>query len=281
MPESNLSKQRTLAKEKLLHDDRAAAAHTGRQCPNCGHRLSGSEEICPHCGHALADYCTFCGADIPKGEQECPECGMNRAGVTCPFCGTVSARPYCRNCNEPLTPAARKELERALKDPEFIRAAQLAVKAAELKMSIAEDADPEQNEAPAAELPDDILRLKALLAGIKPETHEQKAPAEPEKQPAAAAGRKTREELRAEYEKVAAELDAALKSMLPPAGSTPAQQRNYFSARKLPKEIKLQKAVAWICNFCGFRHKHPSECCEPWRGGTWIYEESESIYVFD
>lgn len=65
--------------------------------------------------------------------------------------------------------------------------------------------------------------------------------------------------------------------MLPPAGSTPQEQRNYFSARKLPVEKIIHTKVrnAWVCNFCGCWHNRPSECCEPWHGGKWVCEYKE------
>ena len=88
---------------------------------------------------------------------------------------------------------------------------------------------------------------------------------------------KSKAELRAEYSKIKAELDKALEGMLPPVGSTPQEQRNYFSARKLPVEkvILTKGREAWVCNFCGCWHNCPSECCEPWHGGKWVYEYKE------
>lgn len=88
---------------------------------------------------------------------------------------------------------------------------------------------------------------------------------------------KSKAELRAEYSKIKAELDKALNEMLPPAGSTPQEQRNYFSARKLPVEkiIQTKTREAWVCNFCGCWHNCPSECCEPWHGGKWVCEYKE------
>lgn len=88
---------------------------------------------------------------------------------------------------------------------------------------------------------------------------------------------KSKAELRAEYSKIQEELNKALEGMLPPVGSTPQEQRNYFSARKLPVEkvILTKGRDAWVCNFCGCWHNCPSECCEPWHGGKWVYEYKE------
>lgn len=284
-------KQKELYKESILNqvkEIRASSDNVG--CPYCGQPVKKSWEWCPSCGHSLVDWCTFCGADIPRGEDECPECGMSRSGVVCPKCGTRNAGGFCRKCNEPLTLAAKKELERALKDPVFIKAAELAVQAAELLARIeAEGQEVTEAESEEIELPEDVLRLKELLGKTTMRRFDQKrdarSVAEPVEAPALRSLRqaqrpqrpKSKAELRAEYSKIKAELDKALNEMLPPAGSTPQEQRNYFSARKLPVEkiIRTKTLTAWVCNFCGCWHNCPSECCEPWHGGKWVCEYKE------
>ena len=158
-------KQKELYKESILNqvnEIRASSDDIG--CPHCGQPVRKSWEWCPSCGHSLVDWCTFCGADIPRGEDECPECGMSRSGVVCPKCGTRNAGGFCRKCNEPLTLAAKKEQERALKDPQFVKAAELAVQAAELLARIeAEEQEVTGQESKEVELPEDVLRLKELL----------------------------------------------------------------------------------------------------------------------
>lgn len=291
-------KQKELYKESILNQvNEIRASSDGVGCPYCGQPVKKSWEWCPSCGHSLVDWCTFCGADIPRGEDECPECGMSRSGVVCPKCGTRNAGGFCRKCNEPLTLAAKKEQERALKDPQFVKAAELAVQAAELLARIeAEEQEVPESEIKEIELPEDVLRLKELLgkttlrqSGSVAELVE--APAlrqaqglrtsttgEPCRTTCSAANKmKSKAELRAEYSKIKAELDKALEGMLPPVGSTPQEQRNYFSARKLPVEkvILTKGREAWVCNFCGCWHNCPSECCEPWHGGKWVYEYKE------
>ena len=303
-------RQKELYKESILDqvkEIRASSDDAG--CPYCGQPVKKSWEWCPSCGHSLVDWCTFCGADIPRGEDECPECGMSRSGIVCPKCGTRNAGGFCRKCNEPLTLAAKKELERALKDPQFLKAAELAVKAAELQARIeAEDQEVPELESKEIELPEDVRRLKELLgkttlrrfdklSGQKRETGSVAAVAavaavaEPVeaveaveapalrmlRQAQQPQGPKSKAELRAEYSKIKAELDKALNEMLPPVGSTPQEQRNYFSARKLPVEkiIQTKTRSAWVCNFCGCWHNCPSECCEPWHGGKWVCEYKE------
>lgn len=275
-------KQKELYKESILNqvnEIRASSDDIG--CPHCGQPVKKSWEWCPSCGHSLVDWCTFCGADIPRGEDECPECGMSRSGVVCPKCGTRNAGGFCRKCNEPLTLAAKKEQERALKDPQFVKAAELAVQAAELLARIeAEDQEVPESEIKEIELPEDVLRLKELLG--KTTLRQAQGPDGKQTQPLdgkqqQAQRPKSKAELRAEYSKIKAELDKALNEMLPPVGSTPQEQRNYFSARKLPVEkvILTKGREAWVCNFCGCWHNCPSECCEPWHGGKWVYEYKE------
>lgn len=275
-------KQKELYKESILNqvnEIRASSDDIG--CPHCGQPVRKSWEWCPSCGHSLVDWCTFCGADIPRGEDECPECGMSRSGIVCPECGTRNAGGFCRKCNEPLTLAAKKELERAQKDPQFLKAAELAVQAAELRARIeAEEQEVPESEIKEIELPEDVLRLKELLG--KTTLRQAQGPDGKQTQPLdgkqqQAQKPKSKAELRAEYSKIQEELNKALNEMLPPVGSTPQEQRNYFSARKLPveKTIQTKTREAWVCNFCGCWHNCPSECCEPWHGGKWVYEYKE------
>lgn len=304
-------KQKELHKESILNQVKEIRASSdGVGCPYCGQPVKKSWEWCPSCGHSLVGWCTFCGADIPRGEDECPECGMSRSGVVCPKCGTRNAGGFCRKCNEPLTLAAKKELERAQKDPQFLKAAELAVQAAELLARIeAEDQEVPESEIKEIELPEDVLRLKELLGKTtlrrfdklsdrSDQKRETGSVADPVEAPAlrqaqglrtsttgepcrttcsAANKMKSKAELRAEYSKIQEELNKALEGMLPPVGSTPQEQRNYFSARKLPVEkvILTKGREAWVCNFCGCWHNCPSECCEPWHGGKWVYEYKE------
>lgn len=304
-------KQKELHKESILNQVKEIRASSdGVGCPYCGQPVKKSWEWCPSCGHSLVDWCTFCGADIPRGEDECPECGMSRSGIVCPKCGTRNAGGFCRKCNEPLTLAAKKELERAQKDPQFLKAAELAVQAAELRARIeAEEQEVPESEIKEIELPEDVLRLKELLGKTtlrrfdklsdrSDQKRETGSVADPVEAPAlrqaqglrtsttgepcrttcsAANKMKSKAELRAEYSKIQEELNKALEGMLPPVGSTPQEQRNYFSARKLPVEkvILTKGREAWVCNFCGCWHNCPSECCEPWHGGKWVYEYKE------
>ena len=82
-----------------------------------------------------------------------------------------------------------------------------------------------------------------------------------------------------EYQQVVKDLNQLFEEMLPPAGSTPQEQFNYYSARKIAietvRKVQITQKTGWVCNYCGCFHNKPSECCEPWHGGTWIYETIE------
>ena len=161
-------RQKELYKESILNqvkEIRASSDDIG--CPYCGQPVKKSWEWCPACGHSLVDWCTFCGADIPRGEDECPECGMSRGGIVCPKCGTRNAGGFCRKCNEPLTLAAKKELERALKDPQFVKAAELAVQAAELLARIEMEDAPEEDVKKEIELPEDISGSRSCWGRLR------------------------------------------------------------------------------------------------------------------
>lgn len=85
-----------------------------------------------------------------------------------------------------------------------------------------------------------------------------------------------KEEAQQEYQQVVKDIDQLFAEMLPPAGSTPEEQFNYYSARKVAVEtvrvVKKESKTGWVCNYCGCFHNKPSECAEPWHGGTWIYQ---------
>ncbi len=244
---------------------------SGRVCPNCGEKVGAEWEFCPACGHSLVEWCTFCGSDIPRDENECPECGQPRSGIVCPKCGTLNVRGFCRKCNEPLTIAAQRELQRARQDPLVQKAAKAAVRMDELEKLMGK-AETEEKQARAEDvrrksvldsLPQDLLELKALLTNVgggKPNgTEEHKG--------------KSLVELQEEYARAKKELEESLKAMLPPAGSTPQEQRNYYSARKFATTEKVR--IGWVCNFCGCFHDKPSECAEPWHGGVWQYADKK------
>ena len=116
------------------------------------------------------------------------------------------------------------------------------------------------------------LAISAVKFG-SPQSPQKDAPAPAESAPAATVRSRSREEMRAEYERMKAELNSILGRMTPPPGSTPQQQRNYYSARNIPVLKKIRVKVAWICNFCGCWHNDPDECVRPDLKGRWIYDD--------
>lgn len=105
----------------------------------------------------------------------------------------------------------------------------------------------------------------------------QKAQADPKFQEALELSRKAVEtEDEQEYVQTVKSLNQLLSEMYPPAGSTPQQQRNYFSARKIAvvHQNRTLTPTSWVCNFCGATHSNPSECAMPELGGQWLYKET-------
>ena len=246
-------------------------------CPHCGATIEEKHEICPVCGRKLVDYCTFCGAAMLPDDIDCPECGMPSDGVTCPDCGTVNFRSFCRKCNRPLSRVARKAVEKAKSDPKVQEAVRLLTRMAELEAelkSIEDDTDASDDDTPR-EPTEKELRLRELMGkvGFKPAE-------KPKTQPKAAPSR-NREALKAEYQRMVEEANKVLESMVPPAGSTPQEQRNYSTARKVAvmetfKEkvqvsyTEQEERLGWICNECQVFHRCPEECCVRQYGGHWV-----------
>ena len=245
-------------------------------CPYCGATVEADYEICPACGHRLVEYCTFCGASMTATDIDCPECGMPSDGITCPDCGTLNFRSFCRQCNRPLSRAARKAVEKAKSDPKVQEAVSILVKMAELEaeMQNATDDDGTPDDTPH-EPTEKELRLRQLMGkvGFKPSE-------KPKVQPKQSSSR-SREEIQAEYQRMVEEANKVLESMVPPAGSTPQEQRNYSTARKVAvmETYKEKETVSyisqqiermgWVCNRCQVFHRSPEECLVREYGGHW------------
>ena len=243
------------------------AVKTGRNCPDCGAAVDADDEYCSSCGTRLVDYCPSCGAPMAPGQEVCDECGMSSRGVRCSKCGTLNHRAFCSKCNMPLTRAAERAVEKARKDPMFITAQQLAEKVDRLRRQLesAGDAAP----APTEELTKAELEMQALLDGMS-----------------SAPGTLAPSNIRQEYEDTLKDLDKLFEEMLPPAGSTPQEQRNYFSARKIvlttvtEQKYIVRTPIEWVCNYCGCHHKQPNECYKPFLGGQWVYDTKEITEVY-
>lgn len=271
----------------------------GKHCTHCGAELTATCEICPKCGHPTdASHCSFCGAVFEGDEPFCSECGSPRSGIVCPNCGTRSFRSFCSKCNRPLNDNAAEAIARAKKDPKFQYVLALNQEMAEMErylLDFKKEIELAMEEAEAeAETPDapglssegeqlqaqyaELLKLLGNLPSSQP-------PASSAPKPKTAEKRRRElklkfadaDEIMAAYKAKSKEMQAALKDMLPDANMTPAQQRDYACARKVPVIIKEKeiKETWWVCNFCGCYHHQPSECAEPWHGGNWITEEIE------
>lgn len=266
-------------REHTQHREAAKAASAGPAvkagsgaCPHCGATIEDGLEFCPVCGGKLVDYCTFCGAPMKPDDIDCPECGMPAEGVMCPNCHIRNHRPFCGQCGQPLSRAARVAVDRAKRDPKVHEAARLLVRIAEL------EAELEGNAAGTDEGPHEPtegeLRLRELMANVGLTPAEQ-----PKAAPKTQETKRTRAEILAEYEKAVEDANKAMEEMLPPAGCTPQEQRNYYTARKVAvmetvqeswRGIPVSDSMAWECNYCHVLHNNPHECAKPYLGGKWV-----------
>lgn len=128
---ATISNANVRVSEAELQEKSVQGTASGMKCPHCSGAVAPDDEVCPHCGARLVDWCTFCGTPLLPLDDECPECGMPVSGVKCPQCGTLNQRPFCSKCNQPLTRAATKAVEKAKEDPVFQQCQTLAKKAAE------------------------------------------------------------------------------------------------------------------------------------------------------
>lgn len=245
-------------------------------CPFCGCEIDSRFEICPECGGKLVSYCTFCGADLEPEDTECPECGAPVDGLTCPKCGTHNHRSFCSKCNEPLTRAAKKAVERAMEDPKLKEAREKCERAIELEAELEEALSEDSGLPDAGDTPPELSEGTRLLFEMMGKANMNLPRATPPK-----VSRRSREEIMKEYKQTIRDVNKIFEEMLPPAGSTPQEQRNFYSARKVAvvttTKTRSRITIGWVCNFCGCHHSQPSECTKPELGGTWIYEEKEEI----
>ncbi len=280
---------------------RTSQPKPGGTCPNCGASHSATAQICPECGMSLGgNQCTFCGHPLPPGASECRACGASREGVECPDCGTINFRNFCRNCNRPITKGGEAALAKFRANPQFQAAQKINDSLSKLadfidgKISASDpdiaaimaEAAGQKTEGQKTEDQTSKTRKPLFISKLKPKPMAQQpigAPglAKPASK-AAPAAPMTIEEAMKLYEQKRAEMEGLLDSILPDADSTPEEQRDFYSARmtvvtRTYKKL-VEEPVAWICNFCGFRHNKPQECAEPWHGGTWVHETHEITY---
>lgn len=232
--------------------------------------------------------CTFCGSAAEPGTRFCTECGNNREGITCPHCGTLNYRSFCKNCYAPLNEQAHKALTEAKFDPHFQRAEQLVKEMAELEKIICEaEAANQYKEAPdrsvtlSAEDRQILDAYKDLFGGMA----NPPAPSAPADEPDTSTRMRERKQFQIQkaedamklYKAKMAELQMHMDSMLPDSAATPEEQRDFFSARIITTTKIEYIKQGWVCNYCSCFHKCPNECVEPQLGGKWIFFEKEVV----
>lgn len=241
-------------------------------CPKCGAAVEPDMELCPQCGWKLVDYCTFCGAPMRPDDIDCPECGMPADGVVCPTCGTRNFRSFCLKCGKPISRAARAAVEKAKNDENVLAVVRTIVKIAELEAELEAAGEEVTDEETAQELSNIEIRYQELMIKIGFNPAEKPQAAKPK------TVNRSREEILAEYKKALEEANGIMEKMLPPAGATPQEQRNYYTARKVAvMEIVEEKwyginpepCMVWKCEKCHVLHVNPNECLYREFGGKW------------
>ena len=196
--------------------------------------------------------CPHCGATVHQDDEICPSCGRRLVDY-CTFCGAPMewSDTECPECGAPADDI-RCPACGTLSHRSFCPKCNTPVTRAAVRMVEAAKADPLFARASAESARVEDLELKLVQA----------PPAEAR-------------QIEQELIKVTDDLNAILEQMLPPAGSTPQEQRNYFCARKVAvtTSTTTRIRVGWVCNYCGCTHNQPSECSKPYLGGTWKYED--------
>ena len=264
--------QQTQTKEKERRQHQPKPSDT-KECPNCHAQIEKINEFCPECGHKLVDYCTFCGASMSRNDTVCEECGMPAEGIKCPKCGTLNARSFCRKCNEPLTRAAIRAIEKAQQDPKVKKAAAMMDKVAELEKKITQmkTGQPLQTVKPSQPIITKADRLVMEMLGTMPKQEESAKTEVVEES-------ESLQQLQEEYDNMVKDINDVLASFVPPNGSTPQEQFAFFSAQKVAIEKTRtifdhheEISAYWVCKAYGCTHTDPSQCSKPSKGGTWYY----------
>lgn len=267
----------------------AREAAADKQCPFCHQPINSGHAICPHCGHSLTPgKCSFCGAAMKAGARFCTHCGQSAQGIVCSECGTLNARNFCRRCNAPLTDMALRAVKQAASDPAFKAVEAKARELAEILTRI----ESIKNGTPGAEKPlqlseadqamlNEYADLLGSIGACKPTTSDF-YPAETHATTTFDDTSISFDDIMAAYREKAAEMDAALAALTPPAEFSPEQQRDYYSARQVvscAQQIDLEgyQPIMWQCNLCGVLHNNPSQCSAPELGGNWIHISPEEF----
>ncbi|MBQ0081214.1 MAG: zinc ribbon domain-containing protein [Alistipes sp.] len=199
------------------------------------------------------EKCPACGGTISSMDEFCLSCGHRLVGW-CTFCGAklLPEEKSCPECGVSVEGIRCPECG-TLNQRAFCRKCNSPLTKAAVRVQEKARQDPKFQQAQQLCLEASKME-ESILDGTA-----------------------TQEEI-TEYKHCVKTINELLGELLPPQGSTPQQQRNYFSARKIAvihKHISYER-TGWICNWCGCRHTTPAECSRPDLGGQWLYSEVET-----
>lgn len=261
----------------------------GRTCKHCGFALMEQDAFCPACHYpTIHNRCTFCGTQMLPDDIFCPECGVSKGGIRCPRCKTVNFKGFCVNCHQPLTEEAYEEYQKAQADPKVQQMKKLMEEIAQLEVDLDiaepdEEEELQQQESQETGLQNQEQQQELLFSDeelqdmIEPDECEIPLQPLPETK-ITPCPPKTQEERRKKkevYHEKVASLNEIYKEFSPDPDSTPEMQRNYYSARmvKIKTTTRQRVCTGWICNYCGYHHRVPEDCCKPQLGGTYVYRD--------
>ena len=278
-----------------LFCEECGASFYSDNCHNCGSPLEPGIDVCEHCNsYLLKDICSFCGSNMAADDAFCPECGLPHGSIKCSVCHTQNTTNFCSKCGNPLTELAFKELEKAKKEPYFVRMTEVAQELKELEqqlellnnnqdvaektLSVSNDLVPPVKSARQIEkekrnetlrksvldlLDQDFVSAPSLSpTGNLSSDNEQKRKSLFEK--------KSAEEMEALIKQKKAELQEILDKMEPCPELPPALSRNYYEARK-----PGCSSLVWECNHKHYIHPDPYNCAHPQKGGKWIVADQK------
>ncbi|MDI9347997.1 MAG: hypothetical protein QM538_05785 [Methylacidiphilales bacterium] len=251
-----MNRTRTTKNQHLQHaKTELNESSTGRQCHNCGWKVSSTADICENCAiWLLLHKCNFCYTEFEEGTNFCSECGNPPQGIQCPTCHTISHFDFCAKCATALTAQAHQtllEVSRSIQNPPL-----------PIDNGIAPAPVSILNQAKKS--PSFVLKEKSTINIAQGDLQPSLA-TKPESIP-------TLKEKAKEKEQLALTLldDTRSKTF-----ATNQEARRFFGAIKvlLPTLVTHRKPIGWLCNaYNCFHPEGPHECEDPSLGGTWQYE---------
>jgi hypothetical protein len=119
-------------------------------------------------------------------------------------------------------------VERAMEDPKLKEAREKCERAIELEAELEEALSEDSGLPDAGDTPPELSEGTRLLFEMMGKANMNLPRATPPK-----VNRRSREEIMKEYKQTIRDVNKIFEEMLPPAGSTPQEQRNFYSARKV------------------------------------------------